>query len=135
MQHDDSTSGIPKNPYEEEAKQRWGHTDAYKQSQERVKKMTKEDWDKHSAETDDLMKKIATLAEQNADPASAEVQEQITRHFNSLRTFYEPSLEMYRGLGSMYVDDPRFAAFYDKYRPGLAVFMRDAMHAYCDRQS
>ena len=34
---------------------------------------------------------------------------------------------MYRGLGQMYVDDPRFTATYDKVRPGLAVFMRDAM--------
>jgi len=31
-----------------------------------------------------------------------------------------------RGLGQMYVDDPRFTATYDKVRPGLAVFMRDA---------
>jgi hypothetical protein len=37
---------------------------------------------------------------------------------------------MYRGLGQMYVDAPRFTATYDKVRPGLAVFIRDAM-AYC----
>jgi MerR family transcriptional regulator, thiopeptide resistance regulator len=30
---------------------------------------------------------------------------------------------MYRGLGQMYVDDPRFTATYDKVRPGLAIFM------------
>ena len=41
---------------------------------------------------------------------------------------------MYRGLGDMYVADPRFAAYYEKYAPGLAQFMRDAMHAYCDAQ-
>ncbi|MGQ9677035.1 MAG: TipAS antibiotic-recognition domain-containing protein, partial [Chloroflexota bacterium] len=31
------------------------------------------------------------------------------------------------------VEDSRFTEFYDKYRPGLAKFMRAAMHAYADR--
>jgi hypothetical protein len=49
-----------------------------------------------------------------------------------LRTFYDPNPEMYRGLGEMYVADPRFTAFYDKYAEGLAPYMRDAMIAYAD---
>jgi len=126
----------PKNdPYAEEAKQRWGDTDAYKQSQERVKKFTKDDWAQVGKEADDMNKKLAALAEANTDPASPEVQEEIAKHYQWLRHFYEPSLEMYRGLGSMYADDPRFAANYDKYRPGLAAYMRDAMHAYCDAEA
>jgi hypothetical protein len=32
--------------YKAEAKQRWGDTAAYKQSQDRVKKLTKADWQK-----------------------------------------------------------------------------------------
>ncbi len=32
----------------------------------------------------------------------------------------------------MYVDDPCFTANYDKIKPGLAVFVRDAMAAYAD---
>ena len=39
---------------------------------------------------------------------------------------------MYRGLGQMYVDAPRFTATYDKVRPDLAVFMRDAMAYYAE---
>ena len=124
--------GMPPNPYAKEAQERWGHTDAYKQSQERVKKMTKEDWQYYGDRTDVLMRKIVAASDADKDPASDEVQELIAEHYDSLHTFYEPNLEMYRGLGSMYVDDPRFAATYDKYKPGLAVFMRDAMHAYCD---
>ncbi len=133
--HDDSTTGFtPHNPYEAEARERWGKTDAWKQSQERVGKMSKEQFEQVGKDADEITKKIAVLAEENANPAGAEVQELIAQHYNWLRNFYEPSLEMYRGLGSMYVDDPRFAATYEKYRPGMAVYMRDAMHAYCDAQ-
>jgi len=119
--------------YAKEAKERWGHTEAYKQSQERVKKMTKEDMDRLREDGDKFMKVVATHI--NDDPKSPEVQKLIDQHYNALRTFYEPNLEMYRGLATMYVDDSRFAAFYEKYAKGLSVFMRDAMYAYCDTRS
>jgi len=129
MHTDDPTNGIH-NPYEKEAQERWGNTDAYKQSQERVKKMTKEEFARIGEEGDILLKKIAALKE--ADPASSQVQELIAQHYNGLRHFYEPSPEMYRGLGDLYVDDPRFAAFFDKYGEGMAAFMKKAMHTYSD---
>ncbi len=96
------------NPYEEEAKQRWGHTDAWKQSKERTDKMSKEELAKIGLEGEEITKAIAVLAEVGKAPTDSEVQEQIALHFNWLRHFYEPNLEMYRGLGSMYVDDLRF---------------------------
>ena len=57
---------------------------------------------------------------------------QPSRHHAWIENFYPCSAEMYRGLGQMYVDDPRFTATYDKVRPGLAVFMRDAMAYYAE---
>ena len=75
---------------------------------------------------------VAALAEEGKAPSDAAVQEQVARHYAWLGHFYDPSIEMYRGLASMYVGDPRFAAHYEKYRPGFAAFVRDAMHAYCD---
>jgi hypothetical protein len=122
------------NPYADEAKARWGHAHAYKQSQERVGKMSKQQFAAIGQEGDAITRVVAALVEAGKQPQDPEVQEQIAKHYQWLRHFYEPSLEMYRGLGSMYADDPRFAANFDKYRPGLTVFMRDAMHAYCDAQ-
>lgn len=116
--------------YAKEAKERWGHTDAYRQSTERFKKMTKADLARIKDEGDRLMKEI--VARRSEGPASAAMQALIARHYDALRTWYEPDLAMYRGLGDMYVADPRFTAYYEKYAPGLATFMRDAMHAYCD---
>ncbi len=132
MTHQDDTTG-PHNPYEEEAKARWGHTDAWKQSQERVGKMSKEDFAAVGREADEITKQIANLRDKSpSDPA---VQALVAKHYNWLRHFYEPSLEMYRGLATMYVEDERFVATYEKYGAGMATFMRDAMHAYCDAQS
>lgn len=116
--------------YAAEAKQRWGHTDAYKQSAERTKHFTKDDYKRIAKEGDNLMKRIA--AHIKDDPASDAVQELIAEHFNNLRTFYEPSIELYRGLGNMYADDARFRAYFEKHHKNLPEFMRDAMEVFCE---
>jgi MerR family transcriptional regulator, thiopeptide resistance regulator len=64
---------------------------------------------------------------------SPEVQVIVTRWHQHMKYFYDPSMERMRGLGQMYVDDPRFTAVYEKVRPGLAVFMKMAIDVYCDR--
>lgn len=118
--------------YAKEAKERWGNTEAYKQSQERYGKMSDADKAKVKKAGEDLTAEIAQ--NMNKGAKSPEVQALIDRHYNSLRTFYEPNLTMYRGLGNMYADDARFAKYYDRFAPGLAVFMRDAIIEYCDNQ-
>jgi hypothetical protein len=35
-------------------------------------------------------------------------------------------------MGKMYIADPRFTKYYDKHRPGLALFVRDAIDYFCD---
>ena len=118
--------------YAKEAKERWGNTDAYKESQKRVAKITKADMARIQKEGDTLMKEIAKAMQDGNNVKSEIVQKLIAQHYNNLRHFYEPNLEMYRGLGEMYVSDPRFTEYFEKYAKGLAVFMRDAMTAYCE---
>lgn len=117
--------------YAEEVKQRWGHTEAYKQSMERYAKTTKEDMEKYKKDADIFMKAVAGVADQG--PTSEAMQEKIAQHFDALRTWYEPNFEMYRGLAKMYVDDPRFTAYYEKYKPGLAKIFSEAMLYYADQ--
>ena len=67
------------------------------------------------------------------DPADPDVQQWVARHHRQIDDrFYTCTPEVYRGLGDMYVDDARFTAFYDRVKPGLAPFLRDAMHVYAD---
>ena len=117
--------------YQEEAKQRWGNTDAYKQSMAKVGKMTKPEMEKLKKDGIELTKKLAAAMDKGTK--NKEVQALIAQHYKGIQFFYDCPLEMYRNLGKMYVDDPRFAKNYDKYRPGLAIFMRDAIEWFCDR--
>lgn len=117
--------------YAAEAKELWGHTDAYKQSQERYGKLSDAEKQKIGQAGQDLVTEIASHMSEGAK--SDIVQKLIARHYEGLRTFYDPNTQIYRGLAEMYVADPRFAAFYENFVPGLAQFMRDAMVEFCDR--
>jgi hypothetical protein len=119
------------NPYQDEAQQRWGHTDAYRESHRRTSRYSKDDWVAIKAEGEAYTLALAELMGQ--DPADAEVQAQIARHHRLIDSrFYTCPPEIFRALGEGYVADERFSAFYDRVKPGLAVFMRDAMAVYAD---
>ena len=46
----------------------------------------------------------------------------------------KPTAEAFTGLGEMYVADPRFTKTYDAHAPGTAVYVRDAMRAFAERE-
>ena len=118
----------------EEAKERWGDTDAYRESHRRTSKYTKADWLKIKAEGGAAAEQmIAAL--QAGLPADSE---EATAAAESMRLqidrwFYPCSHEMHRHLGDMYVADPRFTAHYEDQAPGLAQYVRDAIHANAAR--
>ena len=115
--------------YEAEARDRWGAMAA--ESQRRVRQMSKAQWQAVQEEGDAVTR---LMGEYMGQPVSdPDVQAAIARHHAWIENFYPCSAEMHRGLGQMYVDDPRFTATYDKVRPGLAVFMRDAMAYYAEQ--
>ena len=117
--------------YQEEVKKRWGNGQAYKQSMARVSKMTK-------SEMEAMKKQAKIFTQQLADAmdkkvTNTEVQKLVEQHYQGIQFFYNCPIDMYRNLGQMYVDDSRFTAYYDKFRPGLAKFVRDAINVYCDQ--
>lgn len=114
----------------EEAKGKWGNTDAYKQSVARTKGWKKEDYDRIKAQNIALARKLALAMD--LDMQSAEVQALIDEHYASITIFYEGSLDFYKNLGKMYVEDPRFTKYYDNFRPGLASWLQQAIEYYCD---
>ncbi len=116
--------------YQEEVKQRWGNTDAYAQSMKKVGKMTKAEMDKLKADGKAFTNELANNMDKPIN--SPEVQALIQKHYDGINFFYACPIPMYRNLGEMYVDDPRFTATYDAVRPGLARWLRDAIAYYCD---
>ena len=110
---------------QEEANRRWGHTPEYKESVEKVQKMTKSEMDQVKKEGGALLKRAATLVDKDVE--SAEVQDFIKEHYKHLSHFYTPNPEIYKGLAEMYIADPRFKSHFEKYHPKLPQFMHRAM--------
>lgn len=66
-------------------------------------------------------------------PVDEEVQIVIGKWRNHIsENFYDCTIEIFRGLGIMYVADERFTKNIDKYKSGLAQFLSDGINVYCD---
>ena len=122
--------GFNPHEYADEAEQRWGETDAYKQSMERTKRYTKADWAQIKAEGDADTAAFVALMEAGAPSGSPEAMQAAENHrLYMSKWFYDVSLEMYGNLSHIWVDDPRFTKNIDKARPGLARYQFDAVQA------
>ena len=120
--------------HEEEAKERWGDTEAFQQSVKRTSAYSKADWVKIKAENDGIYQEfLALMADATpADSAAAmEVAEKHRAHIT--RWYYDCSIEIHAGLGEMYLADVRFKENIDKAGEGLAEYMSAAIAANAAR--
>lgn len=116
--------------FEEEVQQRWGDTDAFKESARRTKNYNKEDWTAIKNESGAIVTNLADLLAKGKVAQDEEVLraiEQYRLHFD--RWFYPCSKAMHALLGQMYISDQRFFDNYKKVQPGLAQFICDATRA------
>ena len=120
--------------YAAEAEQRWGHTEAYQESQRRAASYTKEQWQQIKAESDAINAELVA-AMQAGEPASSERAMDAAEHARlQMEKWFNPvPLEMHRAMADMYIADPRFTKTYEDVAPGLARYLRDAIHANFDR--
>ncbi|MFF9569455.1 MerR family transcriptional regulator [Streptomyces sp. NPDC014685] len=120
--------------YAEEAERRWGGTDAYAESQRRAASYTKDDWKRMQAEAAEWGASYSALMEAG-EPATGERAMDLAEEHRRriIGRFYECGPEAHRGLGEMYVSDPRFRAYYEAIRPGMAEHLRDAIEANAAR--
>jgi DNA-binding transcriptional MerR regulator len=116
--------------HEDEARRRWGGTDAYKESARRTARYGKEDWLRIRAEGEAIEADFVRLMTDGAAADSPEALAVAERHRLQIgRWFYPLSHEMHAALAAMYVADPRFAEHYEKRAGGLARFVHDAIVA------
>lgn len=116
--------------HEEEARERWGETDAYKQSAQRTARYTNEDWANLRVEADGINQAFLALMADGTpagDPAAMAIAEEHRTHIS--RWFYDCSVEIHAGLGQMYNSDERFRKNIDKAGDGLAEYMATAIAA------
>lgn len=122
--------------YEDEVKERWGESDAYKESARRTARYTKADWERFKAESEEIGTAAVVLMDEGVapeDPRAMDVVEQARLQID--QWFYPCSHEMHCNLGDMYLADPRFTATYEKMRPGMAQWWRDAIFANAARHA
>jgi MerR family transcriptional regulator, thiopeptide resistance regulator len=120
--------------YEDEVRERWGDTDAYKESARRTKRHTKDDWQRIKAEDAARLERMVALFDEGVtpqDPRAMDAAEEARLAID--RDYYPCSREMHVNLGRMYVADPRFTAYYDKHREGLAQWFCSAIEANAER--
>ncbi len=119
-----------------EVEERWGDTDAYRESQRRASGYTKADWQRMKAESAEPVNRLvaAMTSGQAADsPEAMDAAEGHRRHISDW--FYDCTYEIHSGLADMYLADPRFTATYEKIAPGLAQYLHDAIKANAARNS
>lgn len=118
--------------YAEEAEERWGHTEAYRQSQQRVRDLGPDATDQIKAWWDEHFAQFATLKRDDVPLGDDRVRAAVADHRALLNRFHDCGPEMQKGLADMYVDDARFQANYDRHVVGLAQYVRDGIHAHAD---
>ena len=118
------------NQYETEVRERWGDTDAYKQSTARTAKYSKEDMDAAKADQEAATELFAHAFGNSLPIDSEQAQNAVIAHREAItKWFYDCSVEMQKNLALMYLEDPRFKAYYDGRVRGLAQYVHDAIMA------
>ena len=98
----------------------------------------KKNWESYSddkkksilQESENIFMELAKLKDKDVD--SIEVQEIMVRWHNFIKNFYNPSIEVLRGLGNMYYNDPRFNKKFREIDPDLPDFLNDSIKKYVD---
>jgi hypothetical protein len=114
--------------FENEVHERWGNTDAYRQSTSRTSEYSKEDFE--AAKVDqEAATELFVYAFGNSLPIdSPKTQEAVRAHRDAItKWFYDCSVEMQKNLALMYIEDPRFKEYYDGRVRGLAQYVHDAI--------
>lgn len=114
--------------FENEVHERWGDTDAYRQSKAKSSKYSKEDFE--AAKIDqEAATELFVYAFGNSLPInSPKTQEAVCAHREAItKWFYDCSIEMQKNLAVMYIEDPRFKEYYDGRVRGLAQYVHDAI--------
>ncbi|MDC0712971.1 MerR family transcriptional regulator [Stigmatella sp. ncwal1] len=120
--------------YEDEVHERWGNTEAYRESAKRTSGYTRKDWEQLKAEGDELQQRMAAQLAAGTPPTDEGVMDLAEQHRQYIsRWFYPCSHEMHGGLGELYVSDSRFTQNIDRVRPGLAQFTQEAFQANAAR--
>jgi DNA-binding transcriptional MerR regulator len=100
---------FPADEYAAEAEERWGTTDAWRESHKRTAAMTKEDWLQVSAESGVIEQGFVDALSRGLPPTSVEAMDLAEAHRQQItKWFYDCSYDIHVGLGPRAPGSPRF---------------------------
>ncbi len=118
--------------YLKEANEKWGGTAAYAEFSAKAKTRSAADFQKINEGLDAVMGEFAAHMARGLRPDDAEtralvgrLQEYISEHY------YTCTNEILFGLGQMYAADERFRQNIDRHGDGAALYIREAIEAFC----
>ena len=116
--------------YADEARGRYGDTDAYKEYERRAADFKAEDRKALSDGMDEIMRGFARLKNKGAAPSDEQARLQVEklRQFITER-MYNCTDEILAGLGQMYVGDERFTTNIDRHGAGTAAYISECIKA------
>ncbi len=116
--------------YDKEVQERWGDTEAFRQSKAKSTKYSQADF--AAAKVDqEAATELFVYALGNSLPVNSEkTRAAVTAHRAAIsKWFYDCSVEMQKKLATLYLEDPRFKEYYDGRVKGLAQYVHDAIQA------
>jgi MerR family transcriptional regulator, thiopeptide resistance regulator len=120
--------------YAAEVEERWGDTDAYRESQRRVARYIKADWERIKAQGQAAIEQVVAAMNAGSPADSAEAMAGAEAHRQQITdAFYDCTYEIHVSLAEMYLADARFTATYERISPGLAQYLHDAIKANAAR--
>ncbi|MEK3738916.1 MerR family transcriptional regulator [Paenibacillus sp. FSL F4-0122] len=120
--------------YGQEIREKYGD-DTINQSNQKLKGMTEEQYAAIQQLEEEMFETLLQAME-HGDPASILAQKSADLHREWLSFYWNSySKEAHAGVAQLYVDDERFTEYYDKRHPGLAAFLRDAVHVYTGKNA
>lgn len=121
--------------YKQEARERWGATEAYQEYVHKQLRLTPEE---SRMQGEEVMHFLKTVGEMRSLPPESEAVQQKIKELQELftRNFYRCTNQILSYLGESYVDNQRFQRNIDQEcGEGTALFLRDAIRIYCKSEA
>ncbi|MBC8530474.1 MerR family transcriptional regulator [Gehongia tenuis] len=116
--------------YAAEVREKYGHTEAYRISEEKAKSYGKADWARIEAGMKAIFGRAAAAMDGGPDSPAAQGAVSAWQDFIT-ENFYPCTKEILAGLGELYTADPRFRANLEGHGPGFAEFFAKAIDIHC----
>lgn len=125
--------GIGENPYEEEARERWGD-ETIDRSKRSLAKLDPQEVERLKTGFDEIHRQVEALHAEGLPVDDARVVEAIREHHATVSLTWEPDAASYEGLGRLYVEDARFRRNIGRGNDEMVEYLARAMASFAEAE-